>query len=176
MPIYLKPRDVTADLDGVSSVLIVSCPICPPMCISMQNKEPFIELLKHGLKTQAFEDHIASIRHHLEQRGLHTGVFTMRLPIPMMCLWSDRQRSRLRRRAKNYDAVIVLGCNSATYTAEDAVKENGCRVSQAMQVETITNAKARFRFPLTVELDWNPMPTKPRIGSYNNPSDTAPKL
>ena len=30
MPIYLEPRDVAADLEGFKSVLIVSCPICPP--------------------------------------------------------------------------------------------------------------------------------------------------
>ena len=173
MPIYLEPRNVTADLEGFGSVLIVSCPICPPMCVSMQKKKPFIEFFKHGLKTQAFEDYISSIREPLEQSGVRTGVFTMRVPVPMMCLWTQGQRNRLLRRAKNYDAVLVLGCNSATYTAKDTLKETGCQVFQAMRVETITNAIVKFRFPLTVELDWHPMPTKRRIGPYNDPIDTT---
>jgi hypothetical protein len=173
MPIHLEPRDVTADLEGFSSVLIVSCPICPPVCVSMQKKRPFIEFFKHGLKTQAFEDYITSIREPLEQRGIRTGVFAMRVPIPTMCLWTEGQRNRLLRRAKDYDAVLVLGCDSATYTAKDTLKETGCQVFQAMRVETISNAIAKFRFPLTVEFDYRPMPTKTRIGTDNEHMDRA---
>ncbi len=175
MPIYLEPRDVAADLEGFKSVLIVSCPICPPMCVSMQKKKPFIEPLKHGLKTQAFENYIASIRKPLEKRGVRTGVFTMRLPVPMMCLWTQGQRNRLLRRAKGYDAVVVLGCNSATYTAQDTLKDTKCQVFQGMRVETITNAIVKFRFPMTVQLEWHPMPTRARIGSFNDPADREPK-
>jgi len=176
MPIYLEPRDVTADLEGFGSVLIVSCPVCPPMCVSIQKKKPFIEFFKHGLKTQAFEDYITSIREPLEQNGVRTGVLTIHAPVPMMCLWTQGQRKRLVRRAKNYDAVLILGCDSATYTAKDTLKETGCQVFQAMRVETIANAMMKFRFPLTVELDWNPMPTKPRIGPYNDPVDTTKEI
>lgn len=173
MPIYLEPCDIRADLEGFKSVLIVSCPVCPPMCVSMQKKKPFIELHKHGMKTQAFEDYIASIREQLEKRGVRTGFFTMRLPVPMMCLSTQGQRDRLLRRAQNYDAVLVLGCNSATYTAQDTLKETGCRVAQGMRVETTTNAICKLRFPMTVKLDRHPMPTRPRIGSYNRPAGPA---
>ncbi len=171
MPIYLEPRDTLADLEGCNSVLIVSCPICPPICLSMQRRQPFLQPFRHGLKSKAFEDHIADLRKTLEQRGVRTGVFTMRVPVPMMCLWTQRQRQRLLRRAKSFDAVLVLGCDSATYTARDALKETGCRVVQAMQVVTITNATVRYRFPATVELDWHPLPTEPTIGPYNRPAD-----
>jgi hypothetical protein len=165
MPIHLEPLDVTADLEGFSSVLIVSCPICPAVCMSMQKKKPFIEFFKHGLKTQVVEDYITSICKPLEQRGIRTGVFTMRVPVPTMCLWTQGQRSRLLRRAKDYDAVLVLGCDSATKTAKDALKETGCHVFQAMRVETIANAVAKFRFPLTVEFERRPTPTTTRIAS-----------
>ena len=84
MPIFLEPKDVTDDLDGVGSVLVVSCPICPPMCMSIQKQKPFIEFFKHGLKTEVFEDYIRSIRDPLEERGIRTDSFTMRLPVPMM--------------------------------------------------------------------------------------------
>jgi hypothetical protein len=62
MPIHLEPRDVSADLENYNSVLIASCPVCPPMCLAMQQNLPFIELFKTGLKTRAFEDYIQSIR------------------------------------------------------------------------------------------------------------------
>lgn len=161
MPIYLEARDITADLEGFKSVLIVSCPICPPMCVSMQRQKPFIDFFKKGLKSEAFEDYIAAIRQELSERGIRTGVFTMRLPVPMMCLWTKGQRDRLLKRARNYDAVLVLGCDSATFTAADTLRHTECQTFQAMRVKTITNAVTNIRFPAKVELDWHPMPSTP---------------
>ena len=140
MPVYLEPRDATADLEHARSVLIVSCPVCPPMSLAMQKKKPFIEFLKHGIKTKAFDDHIASIRAPLEQRGVRTGVYTMRAPSPMMCLWTAGQRRRLMKRAKDYEAVLVLGCESATVTARNALKDTNCQVIEAMQTTAVANA------------------------------------
>jgi hypothetical protein len=70
MPVNLTPREVSSDLEGFNSVLIASCPVCPPMCLAMQKKEPFIEFFKHGTKTAAFEEYIQSIRDSLTQRGV----------------------------------------------------------------------------------------------------------
>lgn len=158
MPVYLDPRDVTADLDGFSSVLIVSCPVCPPMCLSMQKRKPFKEILKRGLKTEAFEDYINELKKPLEQRGVRTGVYTIHLPVPMMCLWTKRQHSRLVKCAKNYEAVLVLGCDSATFTATEALKDSGCQVIQAMRMTGIANATVKFRLPMTIDLDMHLVP------------------
>lgn len=167
MPIFLEPRDAIDDLKDFQSVLIVSCPICPPMCVSIQQKRPFLEPLKHGVKTPAFEDFIASIREALAGHGVRTDAFTMRLPVPMMCLWSERQRARLLKRARDFEAVLVLGCDSATYTAVEALRETDCKVFQGMRVKTITNATMSLRAPATVMLDWHPLPDTPRIGPFN---------
>ena len=176
MPVHLEPRDVTADLEDFSSVLIVSCPVCPPMCLAMQKKKPFIEFFKHGLKTEAFEDYVESIRKPLEQRGVRSDVFTMRAPTPMMCLWTKGQRRRLLKRAKNYEAVLVLGCDSATLTARDTLKDTDCQVFQGMRVMAIANATIKFRFPMTVELDAHPLPEKLRIGGQENPVGAEKEL
>lgn len=173
MPIFLEPRETIEELERFESVLIVSCPVCPPMCLSIQQKRPFIELFKHGLKTDAFEAYIKSIQNALEEHGVRTDAFTMRLPVPMMCLWTGAQRQRLLRRAKDFEAVLVLGCDSATYTAVDALRDAGCDVFQGMTVKTITNATATFRFPGTVELEWHPIPRKPRIGRFNAPAEES---
>jgi len=152
MPINLEPQDVSADLADVNSALIVYCPVCPQVSLAMQTDSPWIDLLKSGLKTGALEDHIKDIRHALEQRGARTDVFTLRLPLPTMCLWTKGQRSRLLARAKHYEAVVVLGCDSARFTAQQTLRNTSCRVVQAMKMIGITNATVQYRFPMTLEL------------------------
>ena len=166
MPVYLEPREIIADLEDSRSVLIVSCPICPPMSLAMQKKKPFIEFFKHGTKTEAFEDYIKSIRQQLEQRGIRTGVYTVLTPSPMMCLWTTGQRGRLLKRAKDYDAVLVLGCESAAYTVRDAIKDTDCRIFEAMRMAAVANATMRFRFPMTVELDLHRQSAEGALGRH----------
>ena len=153
MPVNLTPRDVSADLAGFNSVLIASCPVCPPMCIAMQKKEPFIEFFKHGIKTGAFEDYIQSIRDTLGERGVRTGVFSIHTPTPMMCLWTERQRKRLKKRAKDYEAVLILACDSGTESAKDALKDTDCEVIQSLDMDGVINAKTSIHFPLTVVME-----------------------
>jgi hypothetical protein len=123
------------------------------MCLAMQQDSPFIELFRRGLKTGAFEDYIQSIRKPLEQRGVRTGAYAIHIPTPMMCLWTEWQRSRLLKRAKDYEAVLVLGCDSATYTAQETLKDTDCHVIQGMDMIGTTNATLKVRFPLTFNLD-----------------------
>jgi hypothetical protein len=152
MPIHLEPVDVYADLENFTSVLVVPCPVCPQFSLAMQKDSPWLEVLKTGFKTGAFEDHIRDILDPLEKRGVRTGVFTMRLPLPTMCLWTRRQRNRLLKRAKNYQAVVVLGCDSAAFTAQQVLENTHCHVIKGMHMAGITNATVTHRFPLTFEL------------------------
>lgn len=153
MPLHLEPLDVSADLENFRSVLIVSCPVCPPISLAIQKGSPFIELFKSGLKTDAFERHIQEIRATLEQRGVRVGVFSIYAPCPTMCLWTKGQRGRLLKRARDYEAVLVLGCNSAKYTALQALKNTDCQVILGMQMTGLTNAVVKFQFPMTVTLE-----------------------
>ncbi len=150
--VYLEPRDIIDDLEDFNSVLIVTCPICPQMSLAMQQKKPFLEFFKHGFKTEAFEDYIKSIRESLEQRGIRTNVYTSRAPSPMLCIWTEGQRSRLLERAKDYEAVLVLGCNSATETVKKALKDTNCKVFQGMWMKGFTSATMKIEFPLKVSL------------------------
>lgn len=153
MPVKLTPRDVSSDLAGFNSVLIASCPVCPPMCLAMQKEEPFIEFFKHGTKTAAFEDHIQSIRDSLEERGVRTGVLSLHVPTPMMCLWTKRQRARLRKRAEGYEAVLIMACDSGTESAKDALKDTACEVIQSLDMDGVINATTSIHFPLTVVME-----------------------
>jgi len=153
VPLHLKSTDVSKQLEGAASVLIVSCPICPPISIAMQQNSPCLEFFKHGINTPAFEDHIDSIREPLKQHGVRTGTYRSFLPTPTMCLWTEGQRRRLRKRAQNYEAVIVLGCKTARYTVEEALEGMNCKVVQAMWTVGMTNAKLSFQFPMTITLE-----------------------
>lgn len=153
MPLHLEPLDITGDIEQASSVLIVSCPVCPPVSLAIQKGSPFINVFKNGIKTGAFEDYIDEIRQPLEKRGVQTGVFSLYTPLPTMCLWTQGQRRRLLKRAKHYEAVLVLGCDSATYSVRQALKETQCQVIQAMHMTGITNATVKFRFAMTVTLE-----------------------
>ena len=75
-----------------------------------------------------------------------------------MCLWMKSQHYRLLKRARNYEAVLVLGCDSATYTAQDALKNTDCHVVQGMRMVGAANATVKVRFPFTIDLEMHPMP------------------
>jgi hypothetical protein len=51
------------------------------------------------------------------------------------------------------EAVVVLGCDSALYTAQEALKNTDCQVIEGMRMIGTTNATMNIRFPMTVDLD-----------------------
>jgi hypothetical protein len=153
MPLHLEPVDVSVGLQGYQSVLIVSCPVCPPVSLATDKDAPFLELFKHGIKTGAYEEYLNEIRESLGQRGVKTGVFTSYLPCAATCLWTEGQRKRLLKRAKDYDAAFVMGCESARRTVEETLKSTNCEVVLAMKLVGITNASLKFQFPFTVKLE-----------------------
>ena len=146
----------------------------------MQTKTPFLEFFKHGFKTEAFENYIKSIRESLEPQGIRTEVYTAFAPSPMMCLWTEGQRRELLKRAKGYEAVLVLGCPSATFTVEDALKYTDCKVLQGMRMKGLTNATMKFEFPkfdfpLKVNLEMNPLRTEDKRRQQKAPGQ-SPQL
>ncbi len=161
MPILLQTLDLTSQLKQFGSVLIVSCPVCPAVSMAIARKEPLFEFFKHGFKTDALEDHIRTIQTDLERRGVRTDTFAIRMPHPLMCLWTARQRRRLLKGAIGFEAVLVLGCHSAAMTAEDALGDTDCKVFLGMREIGLTNATVRYRPPARVELDVHPLPDNP---------------
>lgn len=153
MPLHLEPLDLYGKLQSYSSVLLVSCPVCPPVSLATDRNMPFIEFFKHGIKSPAYEEFLGEVRERLEQDGIKTGVFTSYLPSAATCLWTAGQRNRLLKRAGEFDAALVMGCESARHTVEQTLKETDCDVLLAMQLVGVTNANLKFEFPLTVRLD-----------------------
>ena len=90
----------------------------------------------------------------LRENGVNTKIFKS---IPyhqwFMCMWTSGKRKKLQKCAKEYDAVIVLGCESATETVRDVVKSNDCKVIEGMETAGIMNAQLRFHLPGNVSFE-----------------------
>jgi hypothetical protein len=65
-------------------------------------------------------------------------------------MWPSGRRKKLQKAAKQYDAAIVLGCDTATETVRESLESTGCRVIEGQEVTGFTNAKMRFRLPCNV--------------------------
>ncbi len=97
---------------------------------------------------------MTTLQSRLKEHGVQTKVFKS---IPshewFMCMWTSGKRRRLQKHAEQYDAVIVLGCDSATETVREAVKSTNCKVIESMKVAGIMNAQIKFQLPANVSFE-----------------------
>ncbi len=154
MPIHFNDIDVISEVAGLSSVLMVPCYMCPAVTVAVREKKPFIQFFRSFLKSAPFEQYMTTLQSRLKEHGVKTKVFKS---IPshqwFMCMWTSRKRKKLQKCAEQYDAVIVLGCDSAAETVRDAVKSTDCKVIEGMEVAGIMNAQIRFHLPGNVSFD-----------------------
>ena len=154
MPFLLKARDVTADLSSIHSILIVPCRFCPAASLAVTKQRPYIELFRTISRTAAYEEHIRELRSQLEAAGVRADVFDSKLPHHfILCMWPAGRRQALRRRAANYDAVVVLGCDTAVKTVEDALQSTNCKVISGMEVEGLMSVIPSYEFPGNISLE-----------------------
>jgi len=148
MPLHFIDRDISSEVSELSSVLIVPCNMCPAVTVAVREKKPFIQFFKHFLKSAPFEDYIRSLQSQLRDFGLVADVFRSSLYHQwFMCMWTARKRKKLGETAKRYDAVLVLGCESAIESVRDAVKSSKCKVIEGMEPTGIMNAQLSFQLP-----------------------------
>jgi len=154
MPIHFSDRDVVSEVAGLSSVLIVPCYMCPAVTVSVREKKPFIQLFRSFLKSAPFDQYIKTLQSRLKEHGVKTRVFkSMPSHEWFMCMWTSGKRKKLQKYAEQYDAVIVLGCDSATETVREAIKSTDCKVIEGMEVAGIMNAQIRFHLPGNVSFE-----------------------
>jgi len=148
MPIHLDDLEVIPKVEGFDTVLIVACNMCAGASISMRENKPFIQFFKSFLKSPPLEKHIKKLESQLAEKGVKVIKFKSGIIQQFfLCLWTTRQRKKLHEVAKQCDAVIVLGCDSAFKTVVDAVKGSGCVVIKGMEVSGVMNTKTKFQFP-----------------------------
>jgi 4-hydroxy-3-methylbut-2-enyl diphosphate reductase IspH len=126
MPIHFSDLDVVAEVEGVRSALIVPCTMCPAATVAVREHKPFLQLFRGVFKSAPFERYIKALQSRLADNGVRTEVFKSRLYHHwFMCMWTANRREKLRKRAHQHDAVIVLGCESATATVREAAEAAG---------------------------------------------------
>jgi len=154
MPIHLKDLDVVSAIEGLSSVLIVPCYMCPAVTVAVRENKPFIQLFSSFLKSPPFEQYIRDLQSRLMEKGITSKVFKSNFFHQwFLCMWTSGRRKKLQRYAKEFDAVIVLGCDSATETVMDLIKSSDCKIIQGMEISGITNAKPRFKLPCNISFE-----------------------
>jgi hypothetical protein len=154
MPIYFNDLDVVSEVAGLSSALIVPCNMCPAVTVAVREEKPFMQFFRSLLKSAPFEQHIRTLQSQLREKGVNTKVFKSNLYHQwFVCMWSSGRRKKLEKHARQYEAVIVLGCESATETVRDLVKSTECKVIEGMGVAGFMNAKLRFHLPCNVSFE-----------------------
>ncbi|UCE18785.1 MAG: hypothetical protein JSV84_00050 [Gemmatimonadota bacterium] len=154
MPIHFKDLDVLSEVSGLNSALIVPCIMCPAATVAAREEKPFIQFFRSFLKSVPLEQYIKTLQFRLRERGVNTKVFKSRLYHHwFLCVWTSGRRKKLQKYAKQHEAVIVLGCQSATETVRDSVESTDCKVIEGMEVAGIMNAKFKFHFPGSVSFE-----------------------
>lgn len=151
MPIHFHDVDLTAEISGLKSALIVPCIMCPAVTVAIREGKPLLRFFRSPFKSAPFEKYLESLQKRLTDHGVKNSVFRSRLYQHwFLCMWSANRRRKLQRDAQGYEAVIVLGCNSARTTVRDAVQPVNCKVIEGMEVGGLTNAKMKIEFPANV--------------------------
>lgn len=154
MPFDLKAITDTSEYEQYESVLIVPCRFCPAASAAVRNKEPYLELFRRFFKTASYERFIESLKSRLEGKGIRTGIFKSRLLHQfVLCMWTSRRRRALKKRAKEYDALVVLGCEAAVQTVRNAVEPNPCQVLQGVETKGIMSITPKLSFPCNLSLE-----------------------
>ena len=154
MPIHFSDRDIASEVEGVTLALIVARIMCPVARVAMREEEPFMRIFRSPFKSAPFERYIEAMQSRLMDNGVRTEVFRSRLYHQwFLCMWTARRRKKLVKHASRHDAVIVLGCDSATETVREAAEAFGCRMIEGMKVSGIMNAQLSFHLPGNVTFD-----------------------
>jgi hypothetical protein len=154
MPIHFNDVDLDAEVSGLKTALIVPCIMCPAVTMSIRDKQPLMKLYRSLFKSAPLEKYLRRLQKQLREKGIKADIFKSRLYQHwFLCMWSSARREKLQRRARGYEAVIVLGCDSATKTVRDAIQSPGCRVIEGMKVGGLTNAKMKISFPANISFE-----------------------
>ena len=154
MPFCLDVKDVVPEVANFESVLIVPCRFCPAASMAVKNDEPYIEFPRRSLRTASYERLIKSMKQGFEEKGIKTSVFKSNLLHQfVLCMWTAKRRAALKQHARDYDALIVLGCEAAVQTVRDAVAPNDCTVLQGVETEGIMSVLPRLSLPCNLSLE-----------------------
>ena len=153
MPIYLKAVDVVPEVVKFKSALIVLCRFCPAASLAVRNNKPYLEIFRRLLKTEPYENLIKDMQTRLDEEGLKTGVFKGSLINYLICLWTSGGRKKFIKHANQFEAVVVMGCESAYESVQKILKSTNCQVFLGMETEGVLNAIPKINLPLKLSFE-----------------------
>jgi hypothetical protein len=154
MPFFLKESDIVPQVAGLQSVLIVPCGFCPAASLAVSEKKPYIELFRKFWRTEAYESFIQALKSGIEEKGIKTVVFDIKLPHHYVaCMWTYGRRRELAKQAAKFEGVVVLGCEATVEIVRDALRSVDCRVIEGMKSEGIMNVVPKVSFPFDISLE-----------------------
>ena len=151
MPIHLEDLDVLSGVNGLKTALIVPCNMCPAVTVAVKQDRPFIQLFRKFLKSPPFSEYVDALQKQLSDAGVTSSVFRSDLPHQwFVCMWTAGRRRKLKSTVNEYDAAIVLGCDTATETVRESTSGTNCRVIEGMEVTGFMNARMSLSFPCDI--------------------------
>jgi hypothetical protein len=94
------------------------------------------------------------LKRRLQDKGIKTAVFDSKLLHQFVaCMWTSKRRRQLAKRATEFEALVVLGCDAMVEAVRDSVKATGCRVVQGMEIEGLMNVLPTVSFPCNLSLE-----------------------
>jgi hypothetical protein len=143
-----------SEFSRFKSVLIVPCRFCPAASLSVTTNEPYIEFFRKFLTTDSYERYINDLQTKLEDEGIKTDIFRSKIIHQfVLCMWTTRRRRELFERAKNYEAIIVLGCEAAVNTVRDSINSTPCIVYQGLETKGVMSIKPKFNLTGKISLE-----------------------
>ena len=154
MPFHFKSIDDISEYKQFKSVLIIPCRFCPAASASITTNEPYFQFFRKFLRTDSYERQIKKLKSQLEEAGIKTDIFKSKIIHQfVLCMWSSKRRQKLLKRAKEYEALIVLGCEAAVNTVRDAVQSASCKVLQGLETEGVMSIQPRVHLPANISLE-----------------------
>jgi hypothetical protein len=149
MPLALKMMPVDRQFDGCGAVMFVACNVCPRMHFAWERHEPVFSMAMLFGKESGLQRHLDLLRLEAQSRGQQSAIF----PTPAAtagCLWSSALAEKFGRAGAQYEAIGVIGCESAVKTVSQVFPDK--RIVQLVQVEGIANFTLRTKWPMRVEI------------------------
>jgi hypothetical protein len=153
MPIYLKEVDVVAEVAKFKSALIVICRFCPAASLAVRNDKPYIEFFRRLLKTEPYEELIDNMQSRLKKEGLKISLFKGNLLNYLICMWTSGWRKKLKKHAGQFEAVVVMGCESAYESVQKILESTDCQVFHGMESEGVLNTIPKVHLPFNISLE-----------------------
>jgi hypothetical protein len=154
MPFHFKPIDDISEFTQFKSVLIIPCRFCPAASASITANEPYFEFFRKFLKTDSYERDIKNLKSQFEVERIKVDIFESKIIHQfVLCMWTEKRRKKLLKRSKEYEALIVLGCEAAVNTVSDAVQSSSCKVFQGLETEGVMSIQPRLHLPANISLE-----------------------